>query len=131
MLFQCQVDGCNTYWSSILLFVVSDCAKSCAVNGSRNFANFEWSSHVQSLELPVGLVLSNGAKEVMSVVQVPQEVLALMMLTARCACKRQHTDRSEVTNGYGVLCGCESGDDGDDSGDDSENGSAMTTTAKV
>ena len=33
----------------------------------------------------------------------------MMMLTARCACKRQHTDRSEVTNGYGVLCGCESG----------------------
>src|SRR6266571_1666012 len=33
----------------------------------------------------------------------------LMMLTACCACKRQHTDRSEVTNGYGVLCGCESG----------------------
>src|SRR6266581_3193575 len=33
----------------------------------------------------------------------------VMMLTARCACKRQHTDRSEVTNGYGVLCGCESG----------------------
>src|SRR6266581_170110 len=32
-----------------------------------------------------------------------------MMLTVRCACKRQHTDRSEVTNGYGVLCGCESG----------------------
>ena len=32
-----------------------------------------------------------------------------MMLTARCACKRQHTDQSEVTNGYGVLCGCESG----------------------
>ena len=32
-----------------------------------------------------------------------------MMLTARCACKRQHTDRSEVTNGYGVLCGCKSG----------------------
>ena len=79
MLFQCQVGGCNTYWSSILLFVVSDCAKSCAVNGSCNFAkedNFEWSSHVRSLELPVGLVLSNGAKEVTSVVQVPQEVLA-------------------------------------------------------
>src|SRR6266571_1865175 len=34
---------------------------------------------------------------------------SLMMLTVRCACKRQHTDRSEVTNGYGVLCGCESG----------------------
>ncbi len=33
----------------------------------------------------------------------------MMMLTVRCACKRQHTDRSEVTNGYGVLCGCESG----------------------
>src|SRR6266567_6005495 len=33
----------------------------------------------------------------------------MMMLTARCACKRQHTDRSEVTNGYGMLCGCESG----------------------
>jgi len=33
----------------------------------------------------------------------------VMMLTMRCACKRQHTDRSEVTNGYGVLCGCESG----------------------
>src|SRR6266571_2618494 len=32
-----------------------------------------------------------------------------MMLTVHCACKRQHTDRSEVTNGYGVLCGCESG----------------------
>src|SRR5438309_8149745 len=32
-----------------------------------------------------------------------------MMLTVRCACKRQHTDWSEVTNGYGVLCGCESG----------------------
>src|SRR6266568_2765229 len=35
--------------------------------------------------------------------------MTLMMLTVRCACKRQHTDRSEVTNGYGVLCGCESG----------------------
>src|SRR6266568_3172936 len=33
----------------------------------------------------------------------------MMMLTVCCACKRQHTDWSEVTNGYGVLCGCESG----------------------
>src|SRR6266568_2996140 len=32
-----------------------------------------------------------------------------MMLTVHCACKRQHTDQSEVTNSYGVLCGCESG----------------------
>src|SRR5438445_12588397 len=35
--------------------------------------------------------------------------ITLMMLTTRCVCKRQHTDWSEVTNGYGVLCGCESG----------------------
>jgi len=56
-------------------FCGSDCVKSCAVNGSRNFAkedNFELSSHVWSLELPVGLVLLDGVREVMSV----QEVLA-------------------------------------------------------
>src|SRR5437660_1519130 len=34
---------------------------------------------------------------------------AVMILTVRCACKRQHTDQSEVMNSYGVLCGCESG----------------------
>src|SRR6266508_3683537 len=43
----------------------------------------------------------------MGIFTVPTRTM--MKLTVRCACKRQHTDRSEVTNGYGVLCGCESG----------------------
>jgi len=28
---------------------------------------------------------------------------------ALCVQKTTHTDRSEVTNGYGMLCGCENG----------------------
>ena len=69
--FRCRVQRCNTYRSSILLFVVSECAESRAVSGCCDFAkenDFEWGCHVRFAKLPVGLVRSDVASEVSPIV---------------------------------------------------------------